>query len=108
MLAERLLVIAQDSVTEGAALACAKDVGLDSMEASLLRDYAITNEAEYFAVASEVFFEKPKRLSEALPDVYASLATYYGLDLAERSRNKKAPPLVPLAWPDRHVTIGTR
>jgi len=57
-------------------------------EKSLLRDYAITNEAEYFAVASEVFFEKPKRLSEALPDVYASLATYYGLDLAERSRNK--------------------
>lgn len=57
-------------------------------EPSLLRDYAITNEAEYFAVASEVFFEKPKQLRDELPDVYASLATYFGLDLAARSRNK--------------------
>jgi MtfA peptidase len=55
-------------------------------EKSLLRDYAITNEAEYFAVASEVFFEKPKQLRDGLPDVYASLATYFGLDLAARSR----------------------
>ncbi|HEY0251934.1 MAG TPA: M90 family metallopeptidase [Kofleriaceae bacterium] len=55
---------------------------------SLLRDYAITNEAEYFAVVSEVFFEKPVKLQHALPDVYASLAAYYGLDLAARSRNK--------------------
>jgi Mlc titration factor MtfA (ptsG expression regulator) len=55
-------------------------------EKSLLRDYAITNEAEYFAVASEVFFEKPKQMLEALPDVYASLATYYGLDLASRNK----------------------
>ena len=57
-------------------------------EKSLLRDYAITNEAEYFAVASEVFFEKPRQLLGALPDVYTSLATYFGLDLAARSRNK--------------------
>ena len=57
-------------------------------ESSLLRDYAITNEAEYFAVASEVFFEKPKQLRDALPDVYTSLADYFGLDLATRSRNK--------------------
>ena len=54
----------------------------------MLRDYATTNEAEYFACATEVFFEKPKQLLEALPDVYASLATYFGLDLARRSRNK--------------------
>jgi len=53
-------------------------------EASLLRDYAITNEAEYFAVATEVFFEKPHQLRDALPDVYASLATYFGLDLANK------------------------
>ncbi|MEO6773805.1 MAG: M90 family metallopeptidase [Kofleriaceae bacterium] len=51
-------------------------------EPSLLRDYAITNEAEYFAVAAEAFFEKPTQLREALPDVYASLAAYFGLDLA--------------------------
>lgn len=61
-------------------------------EKSLLRDYAITNEAEYFAVASEVFFEKPVQLHHALPDVYAQLAAYYGLDLAERARNKSTAP----------------
>ena len=49
-------------------------------EPSLLRDYAITNEAEYFAVATEVFFEKPGQLQHALPDVYASLAAYFGQD----------------------------
>jgi Mlc titration factor MtfA (ptsG expression regulator) len=53
-------------------------------EHGLLRDYAITNEAEYFAVAAEVFFEKPHQLREALPDVYASLVTYFGLDLANK------------------------
>ena len=34
------------------------------------RYYAITNEAEYFAVATETFFEKPRGLKRALPDVY--------------------------------------
>ncbi len=51
---------------------------------SFLRDYAITNEAEYFAVVSEAFFEKPKQLQKALPDVYAALRDFYRLDLAAR------------------------
>lgn len=55
-------------------------------EASLLRDYAITNEAEYFAVATEVFFEQPHQLAAALPDVYASLRDFYRLDLAARAQ----------------------
>ncbi len=56
---------------------------------SLLRDYAITNEAEYFAVAAEVFFEKPKQFATTLPDVYTAMAEFFGLDLAARdSRNK--------------------
>ncbi|HEY4242543.1 MAG TPA: M90 family metallopeptidase [Kofleriaceae bacterium] len=49
-------------------------------EKSLLRDYATTNEAEYFAVVTEVFFEQPAKLREALPDVYAVLAEFYGVD----------------------------
>jgi hypothetical protein len=51
-------------------------------EKSLIRDYATTNEAEYFACATEVFFEKPKQLREELPDVYAQLAAFFGLDPA--------------------------
>lgn len=51
---------------------------------SFLSDYAVTNEAEYFAVASEAFFEQPKALARELPEVYASLSGYYRLDLAAR------------------------
>jgi Mlc titration factor MtfA (ptsG expression regulator) len=51
---------------------------------SFLDDYAVTNEAEYFAVATEAFFEKPKALARELPDVYASLRDFYRIDLAAR------------------------
>lgn len=51
---------------------------------SFLDDYAVTNEAEYFAVASEAFFEKPHALARELPDVYAALRQFYSLDLAAR------------------------
>jgi MtfA peptidase len=53
-------------------------------ERSLLDDYAVTNEAEYFAVATEAFFEQPRALARELPDVYAALRQYYSLDLAAR------------------------
>ena len=59
---------------------------------SFLDDYAITNEAEYFAVATETFFEKPRGLKRALPEVYEQLAGFYKLDLADREpRTKKKP-----------------
>ena len=51
---------------------------------SFLSDYAVTNEAEYFAVATEAFFEKPAALARELPDVYAQLRDFYKLDLAAR------------------------
>lgn len=51
---------------------------------SFLDDYAVTNEAEYFAVATEAFFEKPQALARELPDVYAALCQFYSLDLAGR------------------------
>ena len=50
----------------------------------VLRDYATTNEAEFFAVASEVFFERPKQLARELPELYAVLRGFYNLDLAAR------------------------
>lgn len=51
---------------------------------SFLDDYAITNEAEYFAVATEAFFEKPRALQRELPAIYASLREFFNLDLAAR------------------------
>jgi Mlc titration factor MtfA (ptsG expression regulator) len=50
----------------------------------VLREYAQTNEAEFFAVATEVFFEQPKRLHRELPEIYGLLAGFYNLDLAAR------------------------
>ncbi|MCX5744330.1 MAG: zinc-dependent peptidase [Proteobacteria bacterium] len=55
-----------------------------SGEEDLLRDYATTNEAEFFAVASEVFFEKPKQMRGELPELYGLLKSFYNLDLAAR------------------------
>jgi hypothetical protein len=43
-------------------------------EASLLRKYAGANQAEFFAVAVETFFEKPQVMQKELPNLYNSLA----------------------------------
>ena len=47
---------------------------------SVLREYGATNEAEFFAVATEAFFERPDRMKERAPDLYAELARFYGGD----------------------------
>ena len=50
---------------------------------SLLDQYGATNEAEFFAVATECFFEKPRQMSKKHPELYKNLARYYGLDPKE-------------------------
>lgn len=45
-------------------------------------DYGLTNPAEFFAVSTEVFFEKPQTLEHRLPELYALLADYYRQDPA--------------------------
>lgn len=52
---------------------------------SVLRTYAAENEAEFFAVATEVFFERPTQLKTKAPELYALLTQAYGQDPAERS-----------------------
>jgi Mlc titration factor MtfA (ptsG expression regulator) len=44
--------------------------------------YGSTDPAEYFAVATEAFFERPRALREAAPQLYAELAQLYRLDPA--------------------------
>lgn len=46
----------------------------------LLRDYAATNPAEFFAVATEYFFEKPGDLKRRHPELYDELKTFYHQD----------------------------
>jgi Mlc titration factor MtfA (ptsG expression regulator) len=50
----------------------------------VLREYGATNEAEFFAVATEAFFEKPRQLKEKHPALYALLADYFRADPAGR------------------------
>ena len=46
----------------------------------LLGDYALTNEAEFFAVCSERFFETPEAFKKHFSDVYEELKHFYRLD----------------------------
>jgi Mlc titration factor MtfA (ptsG expression regulator) len=52
---------------------------------TLLDEYGATNPAEFFAVATEFFFEKPAQLKRTHPALYDELAGYYRQD--------------PAAWP---------
>jgi Mlc titration factor MtfA (ptsG expression regulator) len=48
----------------------------------VLRDYGATNEAEFFAVATESYFEKPRQMKTHAPDLYRELQEFYGGDPA--------------------------
>ena len=47
---------------------------------SVLNKYGATNPAEFFAVATEAFFEKPRQMHKRSPDLYEELKSYYKLD----------------------------
>ncbi|HEY9601877.1 MAG TPA: M90 family metallopeptidase [Allocoleopsis sp.] len=46
-------------------------------------EYGATDPAEFFAVATETFFEKPVQLQRSHPDLYQELKRYYNLDPEE-------------------------
>jgi len=49
-----------------------------------INPYAITNEAEFLAVVSEYFFEKPDQFKEKHPDLYGILAETFSQDPAKK------------------------
>lgn len=51
---------------------------------SFLDDYGASNEAEFFAVATEAFFEQPGELRDVEPALYAILQAFYRQDPAGR------------------------
>lgn len=57
---------------------------------TFLDDYGATNEAEFFAVATESFFEKPDQMVREHPDLYAVLKEYYRQDPATRVQRARA------------------
>ena len=61
---------------------------LGTGEPTLLDAYGATNAAEFFAVATECFFEKARAMQRDHTELYAVLRDYYRQD--------------PAAWPTRH------
>ncbi len=51
---------------------------------SVIRAYGATAPAEFFAVVTEIFFEKPRQLKEDHPELYEEFKEYYRQDPAER------------------------
>jgi Mlc titration factor MtfA (ptsG expression regulator) len=60
-----------------------------SQTPSVLNVYGATNRAEFFAVATETFFEKPEQLQAEYADLYAELRGFYRQDPAA---GRSAPP----------------
>ncbi len=61
---------------------------LDDLEhhrRTILDDYAATDAAEFFAVVTETFFERPNTLKKAYPEVYDLLARFYTQDPGRRT-----------------------
>lgn len=61
---------------EFATLCHARDTG----RRTLLDHYGATNRAEFFAVATETFFEQPRELADEHAELYSLLKKYFRLD----------------------------
>jgi Mlc titration factor MtfA (ptsG expression regulator) len=53
---------------------------------TLLDDYAATDPGEFFAVATEVFFDRPLDFHDIKPELYEVLSGFYRQDPAEREQ----------------------
>jgi hypothetical protein len=56
---------------------------VDRDEATFLDPYAAEDEAEFFAVATEEFFERPRELRTEHPRLYGLMREFYGLETAD-------------------------
>src|SRR5439155_1200884 len=67
--------------TEFVSLRAADETGIST----LLDTYGATNPAEFFAVSTEAFFERPRALRARHPKLYAELRSYFHQDPIEYS-----------------------
>jgi Mlc titration factor MtfA (ptsG expression regulator) len=58
-------------------------------EPTLLDPYGGTDVGEFFAVATECFFDRPIELSETHPELYGVLSEFYRQDTAARERRQR-------------------
>jgi Mlc titration factor MtfA (ptsG expression regulator) len=54
-----------------------------------INPYGGTNRAEFYAVASEYFFERPKLLEKKHPELYRLMEEIFNQDMTKRNLNKK-------------------
>lgn len=71
------------------ALICSREYSglkqsIEKGKKSFLNSYGATNEAEFFAVATEQFFDQPRLMIKHVPDLYRVLQEYYCQNPAER------------------------
>ena len=64
----------------------------DRGEATLLDQYGAADPAEFFAVATECFFERSAEMREQHPRMYEVMSEYYRQNPAERAYPRPAPP----------------
>lgn len=60
-------------------------IKLDKGKKTVIDPYGATNPAEFFAVLTETFYEKPAQLQKNYPKVYEQLKKYYRVDPLEWS-----------------------
>ncbi len=61
---------------------------LEKGKPTFLDDYGATDEAEFFAVATEQFFDQPLLMEKHTPEIYRILKEYYRQDPAKRVAEK--------------------
>ena len=57
---------------------------------SVIDAYAAVSPAEFFAVATESFFEKPLQMKQKLPELYEQFKIFYTMDPAEWRNKSRA------------------
>lgn len=62
---------------------------LDRGKRSMISGYGATKPAEFFAVVTELFFEKPIRLQKEHPRLYEEFRQYYHQDPAARRKEER-------------------
>ena len=65
---------------------------LENEGSDILDDYGTTDAGEFFAVATETFFTRPRELRGAEPALYEVLEAFYGQDPAELPRTDSTAP----------------
>lgn len=60
---------------------------INAGKTTVIDDYAATSPAEFFAVLSEVFFEKPDQLLSVYPHVYRHMLEFYRQDPLQLNNN---------------------